>query len=90
MVPRLNTVDRLAALEQRAAAHEQRADAHEKLVKPMVDQVTELYNAWTTGRKMLVRFNRIWVKLGAIAAGLLGAAAAILTIIEKVRVLLGH
>lgn len=89
-VPRPTTTDRLAALEQRAENHDKRADAHEKLVGSMAEQLEEIYGAWTTGRRILGTVNRLWVKLVAGAAGLLGAAAAVLTIVEKVRVLFGH
>lgn len=89
-VPRPSTTERLAVLEQRADNHDKRAEAHEKLVGPMAEQLAEIYGAWTTGRKILSAVNRLWVKLAAGAAGLLGAAAAVLTIVEKIRVLFGH
>ncbi|MGY3393421.1 hypothetical protein ACVWW6_006012 [Bradyrhizobium sp. USDA 3311] len=89
-IPRATMAERLTALELRADGHDKRADAHEKLVQPMATQLKELYDAWTTAVKIFRAANQLWVKLGALGAGLLGAAAAVLTIVEKVRILFGH
>jgi hypothetical protein len=56
----------------------------------MAKQLAEIYGAWTTGLTILRAVNRLSFKLTAAGAGLIGAAAAVLTVIEKLRALFGH
>jgi hypothetical protein len=56
----------------------------------MADQVKEMYEVFDLTRKVFRWLNRAWVKISAAAIGVIGGLAALLTVIEKARQLLGH
>ena len=78
-IPRTTPAERLALLERRA-------DAHDQVLKPMAEQVGEMYGLLTKWRNI----NWFVVKLTAGAGGLLGFAAIVLTIADKAARLSGH
>jgi hypothetical protein len=72
---------------ERVATLERRADAHDQVLKPMADQLAELYGAWTK----LKTINWFIVKVAAIAGGSLGFIAVASTIWLNVsRLFTGH
>lgn len=73
-------------IHQRVDVLEEKAKNHEK----MAPQVAEMYEVFDLTRKVFSGLNRASVKIAAALAGLTGAGAAVLTIIDKVRVLFGH
>ena len=86
-VPRMGLADRLAAVERRLDGHDQRADGHDQVIKPMAEQVAELYGLWTKVRTI----NWFIVKVAAIAGGAMGFFAVVLTIVANgLRLLTGH
>lgn len=70
----------------RIYALEQRADSHDKIIKPMAEQVSEMYGLLTKWRNI----NWFVVKLAAAGGGILGFLAVVLTIAEKVAHFTGH
>lgn len=73
-------------IHQRVNDLEEKAKVHE-MIAP---QVAEMYEVFDLTRKVFSGLNRVSVKIAAALAGLTGAGAAVLTIIDKVRVLFGH
>jgi phage-related minor tail protein len=72
--------DRLVALERRA-------DGHDQVIKPMAEQVSEMYELLTKWRNI----NWFVVKAAAIAGGIIGFVAIVLTIIANgARLITGH
>jgi hypothetical protein len=72
--------DRLAALEQRA-------DDNDKIIKPMAEQVSELYGLLEKARTI----NWFVVKIWAWVIGGLGAVAVVLTIASNaIKIATGH
>ena len=80
------TVVKAPTQAERLAALEKRADAHDKIR----DQVQEMHDFFTAAKRALQLANKLWVKLAGVGLGLLGGAAAALTVLEKVRALTGH
>ncbi len=74
-----NHTDRIVALEQRAADHD-------KIIKPMAEQVAEMYALLTRWRNI----NWFVVKACAIAGGALGFVAVVLTILGNAAKLAGR
>jgi hypothetical protein len=81
------TVTRLKpSLHDRVSRLETRADGHDV----MVTQFSEIYEAFTKAKTILGFFNWFWVKIvGGIFAAL-GGLAVVLTIVEKLGMLVGH
>lgn len=71
--------DRLTALEQRADKHDL-----------MVSQVTEIYTFFKNAKMALRIFSFFWVKVVGGFFGVLGAAAVVLTIWEKLGLIFHH
>lgn len=72
--------DRLGTLESRA-------DGHDKLLKPMAEQLGEIYEIYTRVKNI----NWFLVKLFAYVGGFLGFCAVVLTVISGVqRLVTGH
>jgi len=71
---------------ERVTKLEQRADKHDEIIKPMAEQVAEMYGLLDKARTI----NWFMVKIFAIGGGVLGGIAVVLTIAGNAAKLLGH
>lgn len=78
------------SLHERISTIEQERAKDREAHAVMADQVKEMYEVFDLSRKIGRALNRASVKIGAACFGLLGAAAAVLTIIEKAGQLFHH
>lgn len=78
---------RPATTAERLAALERRADGHDTVLKPMAEQLAELFEFFTK----LKTINWFIVKTAAISGGVIGFIAVVLTIVvSAVRLVTGH
>lgn len=83
------TVARIAraGAHERLSALEMRADGHDKVIKPMADQVAEMYALLTRLRNI----NWFLVKVAAYAGGAMGFVSVVLMAVTSVvRLWTGH